>query len=164
MTEARATTPPSQEPTPSASDGAAAYLEWDHRRLDAIFSDAMRNVRDGQWREARSVFGLFDKGLRRHIDVEEQLLFPLFEVRTGLTEHGPTFVMRQEHREILGWLSQIGAALEGEDPERAQRGAAAVLEVLGAHNRKEEGILYPMCDAAMSDGEREALVARMQAA
>jgi len=150
------------EPTPTAQDGVAAYLEWDHRRLDGILEATMRSVRDGRWREARASYGLFEAGLRRHIDAEEQMLFPLFELRTGLADHGPTFVMRHEHREIIGFLAAIGGALESETALAAQEGAAGLLDVLGPHNRKEEGILYPMCDAAMTEPERAALVARMQ--
>ena len=153
---------PDVRPQPPANAGVAAYLEWDHRRLDAIFVEVQQSVRKSEWPHAVERFKLFRQGLRRHIDVEEGILFPVFEAKTGMRDVGPTAVMRAEHREILSLMAEIDSALENQRAELMEDAAAALLDVLGGHNRKEEGILYPMCDAAMDEQERERMVARMQ--
>src|SRR5262245_9518428 len=80
-------------------DSITRYLSWDHDRLDGLLGEVTRHVEDGHFVQASSIFSTFDQGLRRHIRLEEELLFPLFECRTGM-RNGPTAVMRNEHRQI----------------------------------------------------------------
>lgn len=139
------------------------FLGGDHRRLDAIFVQTAQLALRGSFSEALARFTEFASGLSRHIAMEETVLFPAFEAKTGMTE-GPTAVMRREHAEIRRLLSTIAAALAASDGAAFDTERRRFLEVLGAHNQKEEGILYPLSDR-MAGGERERdeLVRRMQA-
>lgn len=138
------------------------YLEGDHRRLDAILDEAERLANAGEFAGASERFAEFACGLDRHIAIEEQILFPLFERVTGIAT-GPTIVMRSEHVRIRELLKRVSAGLEAGDPV-ALSAQAALEELLSMHNMKEERVLYPMTDQA-AGGEREqnALVERMQA-
>jgi hemerythrin-like domain-containing protein len=139
------------------------FLGGDHRRLDAIFRKTGELAAAGSFAEAEAVFSGFASGLSRHIAMEETVLFPAFEAKTGMTE-GPTAVMRREHTEIRRLLSTIAAALAASDGSAFDMERVRLLEVLEAHNQKEEGILYPMSDRiAGGDREREDLIRRMQA-
>lgn len=155
------------EPRPAAPaaepSSVTEVLEADHRRLDAILPDVERLVAAGAYRDAAARFAAFSSGLDRHIDVEEQILFPVFESATGMTA-GPTQVMRAEHVEIRGWMRDATGALAGEDPVRLARAIGALAQTLSAHNMKEEHMLYPMTDRAMhGDEQRRALVSRLRA-
>jgi iron-sulfur cluster repair protein YtfE (RIC family) len=121
----------------------AAFAE-DHNRLDALFAEyqALKRVDHGQ---AKARFKEFKVGLQRHIVWEEQVLFPLFERKTGIREGGPTAVMRAEHRQIADRLEAIHRKVRARDPE-TDREDEALLAALAAHNHKEENILYPMLD------------------
>lgn len=137
-------------------------LQGDHERLDAIVGDVQRRASEGAFADARERFADFASGLRRHIEVEEQLLFPTFEAATGMKGRGPTAVMRVEHVEIRRLLDEVTAALEAADAAALRSSAAALTGLLGAHNEKEERVLYPMADQAL--GQRaEELVGQMRA-
>ena len=64
-------------------------LVWDHARLDALEAAAFEARARGALVQAREIFTDFAHGLRRHIDFEEQLLFPsstrgaIWKVRTA---------------------------------------------------------------------------------
>jgi hypothetical protein len=75
------------------------YFAEDHDRLDGLFA-SFRERKRFNYAEARLFFREFKFGLQRHIVWEEQILFPLFEQKTGMVHNGPTEVMRQEHRLI----------------------------------------------------------------
>ena len=139
-------------------------LSWDHDRLDGLEKEAFEAREAGDHAKAGRLFRTFAAGLRRHIGFEEHLLFPEFEARSGLPEdHGPTAVMRSEHREIESLLDQIGAQIA--DPEAGHAVLAArhaFHRVLGEHNLKEEGVLYPGIDRLMTEAERDDLVRRIQ--
>lgn len=137
------------------------FLQADHRRLDAIVPVVERLTGEGAFDEARARFSEFACGLGWHIDVEEQVLFPFFEAKTGMTR-GPTTVMRQEHVAIRAGMQRVLATLEAKD-EAATHGAIAELTgVLSVHNMKEERMLYPMTDRAIESVEaQERLVRRI---
>lgn len=138
------------------------YLEDDHRRLDALLADVARLADSGTHAEALIRFREFACGLNRHIDAEEQVLFPAFERMTGAVS-GPTVVMRAEHLEIRRCIERAATVLEEQDATLAMDAVEALTEVLSLHNMKEEQILYPMTDRAVSALERENLVRQMQA-
>ncbi len=116
----------------------------------------------GDLEEAKAIYAVFAYGLRRHIRFEEEILFPEFETRAGFSpEVGPTSVMRDEHREILHCLDRIEAGI-GDLAASVDSSRHSLHAVLGNHNLKEENIVYPLTDQALTAAERDALVARMQ--
>jgi len=142
--------------------GVMEYLAWDHDRLDATLQDARERAGSGDWKGAMSRFIEFRHGLLRHIRMEEDVLFPAFEVRSGMAEEGPTAVMRAEHREIKAILLRLPDAIENGALEPFEAEVASLLAVLGDHNTKEEEVLYPMTDRMHDENERDELVRTMQ--
>ncbi len=138
----------------------AEFMEQDHDRLDEIFN-RFHTIKKQDAQTARLLFQEFKTGLHRHIRWEEEILFPVFEAQAEMArDHGPTGVMRNEHRQIKGFLEQIQANVAEGDltTEEAEEG---LLRILTAHNVKEEKILYPWIDNCVSDEERASLLAQM---
>ena len=138
-------------------------LEWDHDRLDALESGAFAARAAGDLALATRLFGDFARGLRRHIAFEEKLLFPAFESRADAPGFcGPTFVMRQEHREIEQRLHDMECRFT--TLEDSLSGARHVFhDLMHEHNVKEERVLYPTTDRLLTAEERDELVRQIQA-
>jgi iron-sulfur cluster repair protein YtfE (RIC family) len=136
-----------------------ALLGGDHARLDRLLGELDQMLADGEIERAGYHFTDIEDGFARHIRVEEEILFPVFDARTRLV--GPTLVMRAEHRRIESLLGTLRQALDGGQTSVARETLAALAAVLREHNRKEERILYPKTDAVLSPEERSALVARL---
>jgi iron-sulfur cluster repair protein YtfE (RIC family) len=116
----------------------------------------------GDGERARKSYEAFSSGLRRHIALEEQFLFPLYEEKSGLPSgSGPTEVMRGEHRIIERLLEEILRTI-GDPAKLPDQSRAAFHEILEEHHLKEEGMLYPAIDDLLAPEERDALVARIQ--
>lgn len=112
--------------------------------------------------EADGIFQEFTRGLRRHIGLEEELLFPEFERLTGMTpQAGPTAVMRHEHRQIEGFLRTLERTI-GVSSGEAEQARESLQRVLVHHNAKEEQVFYPTTDRLLGDAERRALVDRLR--
>lgn len=138
------------------------YLHTDHRRLDGIFNNFMNAVKGNELDEATKGFREFRLGLKRHIRVEEDILFPVFEQKTGMFDGGPTAVMRMEHKEIQELLDRILAAAEGKEPDKAISSSNSLINILMEHNMKEEHILYPESDDFLTEEERIEVVKKAQ--
>jgi len=129
-----------------------------HKHCDEIFAGAEEACADGNWEAGEKAFAHLVDQLEAHFCSEEELLFPAFESATGMTS-GPTEVMRGEHRQMRDLLAQMGGALAARDADTFGGAAETLLILMQQHNMKEENILYPMCDNALSTSGIEATLA-----
>ncbi len=136
------------------------YYGHDHERLEGLLRQ-FEGVRETDAAAAQRFFHEFKSGLEQHIAWEEDILFPIFEAKTGLAHGGPTEVMRFEHRQIKSLLAAIHDKLAGQDASLGPD-VTALKEVLSQHNQKEEYILYPATDELLSMAERDDVFAAMQ--
>lgn len=135
------------------------YFEADHDRLDELFRN-FQKLKRVDYPKAKGFFKEFKFGLQRHIVWEEEILFPLFEQKTGLIDNGPTQVMRIEHRQIGEYLEAIHKKVQKQDPDSDEE-EQMLLSLLSVHNQKEENILYPAIDTVITDTERTAAFTAM---
>jgi uncharacterized protein (DUF2249 family) len=138
----------------------AGALGWDHDRLDGLAARAFAARAEGRLEDARSLWAAFSAGLRRHNRFEEDVLFPVFESKTGVSpDAGPTAVMRAEHRAIETLLERVAAAVALPDPA-AHALRAELVFLLRGHNEKL--VVYPGTERLLAPAESDALVARLQ--
>jgi regulator of cell morphogenesis and NO signaling len=137
----------------------STFYEQDHDRLDELFK-TFQQLKRSDFAKAKEAFKDFKSGLQRHIVWEEDLLFPLWEEKTGMSDGGPTFVMRAEHRRIGQQLEAIHDKVAEQNLDSDQE-EQALLDLLGSHNMKEERVLYPAIDQVASEEEREIVFRNM---
>ena len=135
------------------------HYSRDHDRLDELFH-RFQTLKSSDRASAVQAFQEFHAGLERHIVWEEEILFPAFETKTGMTG-GPTQVMRWEHEQIRGFLKAIADKLAAGTDDTGDD-EAGLLAVLRPHNHKEENILYPMIDQVTDGGARTQIFAEME--
>jgi iron-sulfur cluster repair protein YtfE (RIC family) len=123
----------------------STLLEQEHHEIDAGIEAFVRGVDAGGARGrdlSRAV-----AALRRHIYLEEEFLFPPLRSAGMLA---PVLVMLREHGEIWRSLDAIDGIDLDESPGAAATVCAELLDLLSAHNAKEEPIIYPQGDAVLS--------------
>jgi len=146
--------------TVSQDLGLEATFKGNHREIDSRWAEVEAAVERADGEAVATAWQRFDSGLRRHLAMEEEVLFPAFEAATGMTGGGPTFVMRSEHSQMRGVLDQMAAAMEkGDHGELVDQGDTLLL-LIQQHNAKEEGMLYPMAERALA-GQWSALRERL---
>lgn len=137
---------------------AGNLLKADHRTIDDGF-EAFIAVAQGGHVDASVVIDTID-GLRRHIWIEEDFLFPPLR-EAGMV--GPVLVMLREHGEIWDGLTELERLLAQSDidPEAALTVCAALSQTLEQHNLKEETILYETADRLLDPAVHEVITQRM---
>lgn len=142
-------------------DTILEFLGNDHRACDDLFASAEAAVGQKNWDSAREQFGHFQAAMAHHFTMEETVLFPAFESRTGMST-GPTQVMRMEHEQMRDLLQAMASALAAAN----QTGFLGLSETLNMlmqqHNLKEESMLYPMSDRVLGDTS-DSLIREMKA-
>lgn len=137
------------------------FMGKDHDRLDKIFIE-FRDFENKEISIIKSLFHDFKIGLQRHIVWEEEILFPIFEQKTGMYDFGPTAVMREEHKQIKNLLKDMHNHLINNNIEPIKRISQDLLELLRIHNDKEEGILYPEIDGLINDEEKNSIYSKIR--
>lgn len=128
--------------------GITSALQHHHKLCDGDFALAEEAAHKGDWAACAATHGKFRTGMLAHFSVEEEVLFPAFEQRTGMVG-GPTQVMRGEHVQMRDLLRQMDEALAQKNADGFGGAAETLLIMMQQHNMKEENILYPMCDQAL---------------
>lgn len=137
------------------------FMGSDHHACDDLFASAEEAVAKKDWDRARSLFDRFQAAMAHHLAMEEEVLFPAFEARTGMSM-GPTQVMRSEHVQMRDLIANMGRAVAESDQD-SYLGLSETLNMLmQQHNLKEENVLYPMTDQVLG-GELDDLIRAMGA-
>lgn len=137
------------------------FLGNDHRACDDLFASAEAAAAQGRWDGARELFARFAAAMDRHLAMEEEVLFPAFEARTGMRS-GPTEVMRMEHAQMRDLLRDMADAVAAGNQGRFLGLSETLNMLMQQHNLKEENMLYPMSDQVLA-GECDDLVRAMEA-
>jgi hemerythrin-like domain-containing protein len=135
------------------------YMIQDHRYCDEIFvqmEDAVSSKSD----EALSRFEVFQDALTNHFKMEEMVLFPMFEQKTGMSE-GPTQVMVMEHEQMRKLLSNMEDAVESNDNDKFFSLSETLMILMQQHNMKEEQMLYTMIQQHLGD-DADHIISRMR--
>ena len=136
------------------------YLMSDHRRCDDVFA-AMEEKASKDLAASRDLAQEFINDMERHFQMEERVMFLEFETKTGMTQ-GPTAMMRQEHTQMRGLMTQILEAIDTDNKDKFFGLTETLMILLQQHNMKEEQMLYPMAQQHLS-GESERIVSMMDA-
>ena len=121
----------------------------DHRRCDELFAAAEASVAAGGWVDGAEQLNRFARAMDRHLRIEEEVLFPAFEEDAGGVA-GPTAVMCSEHRQMRRLMEEMAQAVEARSRDEYLGLSETLMLLMQQHNMKEERILYPMLDRALS--------------
>jgi hemerythrin-like domain-containing protein len=129
-----------------------SYMSEHHKECDNLLVDAEGLLASKDWSGFSDAWQRFKAETVSHFAVEEEILFPAFEDKTGMTG-GPTMVMRSEHAQVKAMFEQMHSVIDAQDLDRAMGIIESVMLLIQQHNMKEEQILYPMTDAHLANGE-----------
>ncbi len=142
-------------------DSVMDFMGKDHDRLDEIFRRFAELNPENKLKQ-KHLFHDFNIGLKRHIVWEEEILFPIFESKTGMLDSSPTYVMRLEHKEIKDYLERIHNAFAKNNAKGINLLEQGILSVLTEHNEKEESVLYPWIDDSLDEKEIKEVLSKME--
>ena len=142
------------------SETISSYLTKDHRDCDEEFANMENAVASEDWSKANELFTKFSNDLEHHFSMEEQIMFPTFEQKTGMMG-GPTQVMRMEHEQMRSVLTQLETALNNSDKNNFFGVSESLMMLMQQHNMKEEQMLYAMADSHLG-GDAALVVEQMK--
>lgn len=136
---------------PVSEHPVAQTLTAEHRDIDRAIEAFVADVQAGTMTPA--AIGTTLDLLRRHIWLEEEILFPPI-AQAGLAM--PIHVMLMEHGELWGLMDTLQAQADaGDDGILAT--CESLLALLERHNMKEEPVIYGRIPADLEPEQLDAL-------
>ncbi len=111
----------------------------------------------------------FERELRAHMQVEEELLLPIYQ-RAGPIPGGPVEFFTGEHQRMLQLLARFNESLQQlqAQPEDLTRRIIQLLDeeamfksLVQHHDAREENILYPTLDRVATEQEKQQLLKQL---
>ena len=118
----------------------------DHRRLKQVLETSFEDVDAARWDDAEEGFAAFRRRIERHMEIEEQILFPAVEQGAELPL---TAILRKGHVDLRVFFDELEDALQARDAEEYSRIAASMRALLDRHDEMEEIELYPAAAARL---------------
>ena len=135
------------------------FMSQDHKDCDEIFAQ-MEDAVAKKSTDALEKFEKFYDSLSNHFKMEEMILFPMFEQKTGMM-NGPTQVMVMEHEQMRELLSKMESAVEAKDNDKFFGLSETLMILMQQHNMKEEQMLYTMIQEHLGD-DADHVISRMR--
>lgn len=121
------------------------FLKSDRLLCDRLFHRVEQAVRRRSWRSACCAIERFNRALKQHLLMEEQVLFKALEQYSSDAAKSVA-AMLQEHRQLRQVAASVTSAIRLCNA-RAFSGAAASLQMMmQEHCAKEEGVVLRMAD------------------
>ena len=143
-----------------------------HECLNELFLLHQESLLRVDLESAAERLRIYERELRAHMRVEEDLLMPVYE-RAGKIAGGPPEFFIGEHRRMLEFLARFAATLDelkGESGDLARRvirlfdEEATFKSLCEHHDMRERNIFFPALDRVTDEAERRELIGRCFAA
>jgi hemerythrin superfamily protein len=135
-------------------------LADDHAKIDKLLGSLAAMLDDHEAERAQHMFPDLSAALLRHIRLEDEVLFPALS-RNRLFRP-PCLCMKTEHRRIEFELAAASDAIAHGNVVEARLALRRLERLLVEHNVKEERVLYPRADAALTPAEHANLTALLR--
>jgi len=119
----------------------------DHPKLESILKDVAVQVERHFFDSAGKRFAEFRNKHDRHMVVEEDVLFPVYESLT--TDWETIAEMKQAHRLIRQLIDDAQSAISGWDGERFKKAYRDLLDALATHVMQEVVLLAEDLDSCL---------------
>lgn len=135
------------------------FMTADHRECDEQFAELENIVDQGNFDGAKTMFADFQSHMLKHLDMEEQVIFPQYQNCEG-GHCDPTPVMINEHNQMRATFTQMSDAINENDKEKFLGQSETLLFTMQQHNMKEEQMMYNLADQAL---DSEDIINKMKA-
>ncbi len=151
---------------PHVQTEACARLIQDHRHMEQLLANLENALAepdpDRLVEKAKRVMGEVESEINTHFACEEQVLFP------AVAPYHPMVLMEVEHDELIALKDSLLASLQTDKPTSETLntvkdvGQRFIQEMLDHMGRENSGI-FPTCEQALSDTEKEEVIAGIEA-
>ena len=136
------------------------WLVHEHSLYEDLLTECHDAVENEDWEGVNLIFSQLVMHLKRHIAMEEEVLYPAYEAAPHAPQ-GPTTALREEHSTIIRLLQDMAPVIRTRGSEHLLECLAHLESQMIKHHEKEEDIFLPMASHILNSS-RDELLSRLK--
>ncbi len=132
------------------------WLVHEHSLYEDLLSECHDTVENEDWESFNLIFSQLVMHLKRHIALEEKVLYPAYESAPHAPQ-GPTTALREEHSTIIRMIQDMAPVMKSRNSEHLLECLAHLENQMIKHHEKEEDIFLPMASHILNASHDELL-------
>jgi hemerythrin-like domain-containing protein len=132
------------------------WLVHEHSLYEYLLSQCQDAAEIEDWETVDRAFQDLVTHLKRHMALEEEVLYPAYESAPHAPQ-GPTTALREEHSNIVRLIQDMARIIKTRDSEHALEGLVHLEYHMIKHHEKEEDIFLPMASHILNASHDELL-------
>ena len=132
------------------------WLVHEHSLYEDLLSECHDAVENEDWESVNLIFSQLVMHLKRHIALEEEVLYPAYESAPHAPQ-GPTTALREEHSTIIRMIQDMAPVIKSRNSEHLLECLAHLENQMIKHHEKEEDIFLPMASHILNASHDELL-------
>jgi len=136
------------------------WLVHEHSLYEDLLTECHDAVENEDWEGVNLIFSQLVMHLKRHIALEEEVLYPAYESAPHAPQ-GPTTALREEHSTIIRLLQDMAPVIRTRDSEHLLECLAHLENQMIKHHEKEEDIFLRMASHILNS-RRDELSSRLK--
>ena len=137
------------------------WLEHEHSLYEDLLSRCAIAAENEEWGRVDLLFGQLVTSLKRHMAMEEEVLYPAYEAEPNAPQ-GPTRALREEHDRIVQLVRDVAHVIRSRGSEHLLECLEHLEKAMIKHHEKEEDIFLPMASHILRES-RDELLQRLDA-
>jgi hemerythrin-like domain-containing protein len=132
------------------------WLVHEHSLYENLLSQCQDAVEIENWETVDLIFHELITHLKRHMALEEEVLYPAYESAPHAPQ-GPTTALREEHSGIVRLIKDMARVIKTRDSGHVLECLTHLEFQMIKHHEKEEDIFLPMASHILSASHDELL-------
>ncbi|MBE9559296.1 MAG: hemerythrin domain-containing protein [Proteobacteria bacterium] len=137
------------------------WLVHDHHQYDAALDDCEMAADVGEWKKAKDLFQKFVTDLKLHMQMEDEVLYPLFIEENGDPD-GVIAHLSGEHDYLVHLVSDLAYIIKSNDFDHFLDCLEPLHKAMSQHNNHEEKVFLNMANQSILM-RRDEIVERLNA-
>ena len=137
-------------------NSADNWLVHEHSLYEELLSQCMNAVDMEEWGAVNLAFNELVTHLKRHMALEEEVLYPAYEA-TAHAPQGPTTTLREEHDHIVRLIQDMARIIKTRNSVHLLESLVHLENRMIKHHEKEEDIFLPMASHILNTSRDELL-------
>lgn len=132
------------------------WLVHEHSLYEDLLSRCQDAAGIEDWGTVNQAFNDLVTSLKRHMTLEEEVLYPAYE-STPHAPQGPTTALREEHSNIVRLIQDMARIIKTRDSGHVLECLTHLENQMIKHHEKEEDIFLPMASYILNASHDELL-------
>lgn len=113
------------------------WLIHDHHKYDEMLTECELAADMADWKDAIQLFDKFTTELKLHMQLEDEVLYPLFEEKQS-DDDDEMSILHEEHENLMRLLRDLVCVIKTKNIEHFMDSLVPLHEVMNEHNEHEE--------------------------